>query len=91
MVGELDVAIADQRTTFEFLGEEILIRFRDYRSALAFARMPIPNSVPAGRLLAFGELRLKAQVGQRTPIDLFPHPNWLVRWLSPTIRGLPEA
>lgn len=91
MVGELDVAIAGHRATIVFLSEQILFRFVDYKTARAIVNRPLPSLRPLGKLLSFSEIELKAQVGNRKPIELFPQPNWIVRWLSPTIRQLVDT
>lgn len=88
MVGELNVAIADHKATIEFLSEQILFRFSDYKTARAIVIRPLPSLRPIGKLLSFSEIVLKAQVGKRKPIELFPQPSWIVRWLSPAIREM---
>ena len=88
MVGELDVAIAGHRATIEFLGEQILFRFPNYRSARAIATHPIPSDRALARLFVSNEIVLRAQVGQREPFELFPRPYWFVRWFSPAIRRM---
>ena len=87
MVGELDVAIAGHQATIEFLGEQILFRFPNYRSARAVGTCPLPSRALA-RLLLSNEIVLRAQIGHRAPFELFPRPNWFVRWFSPAIRRM---
>ncbi len=91
MVGELDVAIADHKATIEFLSEQILFRFPDYKTALAIVNRPLPSLRALGKLLSFSEIALKAQVGKRRSFELFPQPSWIVRWLSPAIREMVGA
>ena len=88
MVGELDVAIADQNATIEFLGDQILFHFQDYATARAVTNRPFPSLALVGKLLSIGELRLQAQIGKRKPIELFPQASWIVRLLSPAIREM---
>jgi hypothetical protein len=91
MVGELDVAIADQNATIEFLGDQILFHFQDYATARAVTTRPLPSLSLVGNLLSFGELRLRAQIGKRKPIELFPQASWIVRMLSPAIREMVKS
>jgi hypothetical protein len=88
MVGELDVAIADQKATIEFLGDHVLFRFADYKTARAVVGQPMPSLKPVGRLLSWSEIGLKAKIGNRKAIELYPSPSWIVRWLSPSIREM---
>lgn len=88
MVGELAVAIADQHATIEFLGDHILFRFDDYRTARAIVSQPLPSLGPIGRLMSWSDTGLKAQIGKRKPIELFPRPSWIVRWLSSAVREM---
>ncbi len=88
MVGELDVAIADQNATIKFLGDQIVFHFQDYATARALKNRPFPSLSLVGKLLSFGELRLLAQVGKRKPIELFPQASWIVKLLSPAIRKM---
>ena len=88
MVGELDVEIADQKATIEFLNDHVLFRFADYKTARAVVGRPLPSLVRIGRLLTWSEIGLKAQIGRRKPIELFPEPGWIVRWLSPAVREM---
>ncbi|MFT5299694.1 MAG: hypothetical protein ACI87E_002258 [Mariniblastus sp.] len=91
MVGELDVTIADQNATIEFLGNQILFRFQDYATAWSISNRPLPSPSIVGKLLSFGELKLRAQIGKRKPIDLFPQAGWIVRMLSPAIREMGKS
>lgn len=88
MVGELDLLIAGQRASIEFLNDHAVVCFPSYASAFRVTRSPLPDLGLVGRLLKFGEIGLKARVGQKEPIELFPKPNLVVRWLSPAIRTL---
>lgn len=88
MVGELDVAIAGQEATIHFLNDQVLLRFADYRSALAIVNQAMPNPKLVGKLLSFIEIGLRAQVGKRRPIELFPQPSLIVRWFSPAVREM---
>ena len=88
MVGELDVAIADQKATIEFLSDHVLFRFANYKTARAVVGQPMPSLGPIGKLLKWSEFGLKAQVGKRKPIELFPQPSWIVCWLSPAVREM---
>ncbi len=88
MVGELNIAIAGRHATIDFLGDQVLVRFTDYRTAIAFARQQIPKTKLFGRLLAWGEFRVKAQVGDGSPVEILPNPNLILQWLSPTLRNL---
>lgn len=91
MVGELDVAIADQKATVVFQNDQIVFCFSDFKTVRRFVNRPLPNLRPVGKLLAFTEIALKLQVGKRKPIALFPRPNWVVRWLSRAIREMNSA
>jgi hypothetical protein len=91
MVGELELAIADQTATIEFVSDHVLVRFADYKTARTMVSKPMPSLNLVGQLLGFSNIGLKAQVGSRKPIELFPQPSWLVRWLSPTIREMVYA
>ena len=91
MVGELDVAIAGQEATILFLKDHVVLRFADYRSALAIVNHAMPSPEPIGKLLSFSEIGLRAQVGIRQPIELFPQPSLIVRWLSPAVREMVHA
>ena len=91
MVGVLDVAIADQKAKIEFLENHILFRFADYSTARAIMSQPMPSLDLIGRLLAFSEIGLKAKVGKRKPVELFPKPSWVVRWLSPAVRDMIQS
>ncbi len=91
MVGELDVAIADQNATIEFLRDHVLFRFADYRTARAVLGQPMPSLEPIGKMLSWSKIGLKSQVGKRKPIELFPEPSWIVRWLSPAVREMVGA
>lgn len=88
MVGELNLAIADQNATVEFAGDEISLYFPDYKTAREMMRHPMPSLKLLGRLLSWSELRLKARVGERKPFELIPDPSWIVRLLSPAIREI---
>ncbi len=88
MVGELDVAIADQKATIEFLSDHALFRFADYKTARTVVGQPMPSLGPIAKLLQWSEIGLKAQIGKRKPIELFPQPSWMVRWLSPAVREM---
>jgi hypothetical protein len=88
MVGELDVSIADQPLTIEFLGDTILFKMKSLRSAAAVARIPSPDLKPLGKLLAFGQMKVAAKVGDRRPIELFPQPGWLVKIIAPRFRDM---
>ena len=91
MVGELDVAIAGHKATIEFLGEQILFRFPNYRSARAISIRPLPTYRPLAQLFLSNEIVVRAQVGQREPFELFPRPNRFVRWFSPAIRRMVDT
>ena len=88
MVGEIDVAIADQKATIEFLSDHVLFRFSDFRTARSIMSNPMPNLRQIGKLLSFGQIDLKAQIGSRKVIELYPRPNWVVKWFSPAIRSM---
>ena len=88
MVGEIEVVTADQHATIEFLSDHILFRFPDLKSARVITGQPMPNLKVAGKLLAFSEIVLEAQIGNRKPVELFPKPSWLVKTLSPAIRNM---
>ena len=91
MVGELDVAIADQEATILFLNDRVIFRFASYTSALGMVNHAVPNPTSIGKLLSFSEISLSAQVGKRRPIELFPNPSIIVRWLSPPVREMVQA
>jgi hypothetical protein len=88
MVGVLDVTIAGHKVKIEFLGDYILFQFADYSTARSIMNQPTPSLKPIGKLLSFSQIGLKARVGRRKPIELFPQPSWIVRWLSPSIREM---
>ena len=88
MVGEIEVATAGQHATIVFLSDYILFRFPSLKSARVITGQPLPNLAVAGKLLALSEIALKAQIGDRKPVELFPKPSWLVRILSPAIRSM---
>ncbi len=91
MVGELDVAIAGHQATIEFLSEQILFRFPNYRSARAISIRPLPSYRPLTQLLLSNEIVVRAQIGRREPFEIFPRPNWFVRWFSPAIRRMMDT
>ena len=91
MVGGMDLETAGQNLTVKFLGEEILLCFGDLKAAREIIGQPMPSLRLIGKLLSFSELRLKAKVGERKPIELFPEPSWVVRLLSPAIREMVQA
>ena len=91
MVGELHVAIADQEATILFLDDRVVLRFAGYKSALAIAKFALPSPARFGKLLSFSEIGLRAQVGKRRSIELFPSPSFIVRWLSRPVREMVQA
>lgn len=91
MAGELDVVLAGRRAKIEFLGDEIIFRVADYRTAMAFLQRPLPPSGIVGKILTHGQMELKARVGNRKPVRLFPDPGWILRLLSPSVRAMVEA
>lgn len=91
MVGELDVVIAGQKATIQFLNDHILLCISDYKTARKIIKTPMPDLSLAGRLLSFSETGLLTQIGRRKPFELFPQPSWIVRLLSPAVRGMFEA
>ncbi len=88
MAGEIDVAIVGHNGKLVFLGDHVVFRCTDYLSAVAFMRTPTPNLRPLGKLMAFSETGLKVHIGNRRPIEIFPNPNRIARWLSPKIREI---
>ena len=88
MVGELDVAIAGQKATVHFLNDHVLLSFSDYKTAREIMKTPMPDLTLAGRLLSFSEIGLRTRIGRRKPFELFPQPSWIVRLLSPAVRGI---
>ena len=88
MVGELEVAIADQHATVEFCSDEILVRFASFLEAVAAMRRPLPKTNFIGRLLRASELKLSVQIGNRKPFEVFPKSNRLFRWISPSLNGM---
>ncbi len=88
MAGELHVASAGQNATIEFHRDTILVRFPSYFAARKMVSNPIPHLDRFGKLLKFGEVSLRAQVGKRQPFELFPAPSWIVKLLSPSIRAM---
>ena len=66
MVGELDVAIADQKATVVFQNDQIVFCFSDFKTVRRFVNRPLPKLRPVGKLLAFTEIALKLQVENET-------------------------
>ena len=91
MVGELEVAIAGHSATFHFLNDHILLSIGNYTTARAILKTPMPDLSLAGKLLSFSEIALLSRVGKRKPFELFPQPSWIVRLLSPAVRGMFDA
>lgn len=91
MVGELDIAIADQSATILCLSDHVVLRVADYRSALTIVNHAMPGAGQIGKLLSFNEIGLSAQLGKWQPIELFPQPSLIVRWLIPAVRELVHA
>jgi hypothetical protein len=88
MAGEIVLAIAGRTAKLVFLGDHIVLSVGDYLTAVAFSRFPSPNLSRLGRLLAFSEIGLQVQVGNRKPVEIYPNPSRSARWLSPKIREL---
>ena len=88
MAGELELAVAGRTARLNFLSDHIVLQIADYRSAAALVRVPTPDLGPLGKLLNFSEMKVLAQVGKRKPIEIFPDPGRLARWLSPKVREL---
>jgi hypothetical protein len=88
MAGEIDVAIAGHVAKLMFFGDRIVLRFADYRSAVALMRIPTPDLKILGKLLAFSNIGLMAHVGNRKPREIFPNPSRITRWLSPKVRAI---
>ena len=88
MAGEIDVAIVGHDAKLVFLGDHIVLRVADYLTAVAIMRTTTPDLIPLGKLLAFSETGLKVHVGNRKPMEIFPNPSRIARWLSPKIREL---
>ena len=91
MVGELDVAIAGHKATVQFSNNRILMCISDYKTARRIMKTPMPDLSLAGRLLSFSQIELLTRIGSRNPFELFPQPSWIVRLLSPTVRGMSKA
>ena len=91
MVGEVNVAIAGQNATIQFLNDQIVLEISDYKTAWKIMKTPMPNLSLAARLLSFSEIGLMTRIGNRKPVELFPEPSWIVRLLSPSITGMLEA
>lgn len=91
MVGEIDVAIADQTATFLFRGNSILIQFANLGSAMASRNIAVAGPKLVAQLLSFSGVELKLRIGRLLPtVELFPRPNFLTRWLSPSVRQLAQ-
>ncbi len=88
MVGELDVAIADQTATISLTNEKIVFHISDFKTARALLKTRVPDWSLGGRLLRKLGAVVYVQIGQRKPVEIFPRPGWVVRLLSPAIRGL---
>lgn len=88
MAGELEIAVVGRTARLNFLSDHIVLQIADYRSAAAIIRVPTPDLGPLGKLLNFSEMKILAQVGKRKPIDIFPKPARIARWLSPKVREL---
>jgi len=88
MVGELNVATAGHQATIEFRQDTIVMRFPNFRAAVAIASQPMPVGKETARLLAFVDLTLKAQIGSQRAFELYPKPSWIVRMLSPKVRAM---
>ena len=91
MVGEVNVAIAGQNATIQFLNDQIVLEISDYKTAWKIMKTTMPNLSLAARLLSFSEIGLMTRIGSRRPVELFPKPSWIVRLLSPSITGMLEA
>lgn len=88
MVGELDVSVADQETKVLFMEDHIIFRFTNYRSAWSTVNQAVLCTGFIGKFLSFSKIGLMAQFGKRHPIELFPQPGWILRWLSPAVRKM---
>ena len=88
MAGELELAVAGRTARLNFLSDHIVLQIADYRSAAALVRVPTPDLGLLGKLLNFSEMKVLAQVGKRKPIEIFPDPGRIARWLSPKVREL---
>lgn len=83
--------LVGRKAKIEFHGDEIVFRVADYRTAMAFLQRPLALPDMVGKLLTHGQMELKARVGNRNPIRLFPDPGWILRLLSPSIRAMVDA
>lgn len=88
MAGELELAVVGRTARLNFLSDHIVLHIADYRSAAAIMRVPTPDLGPLGKLLNFSEMKILAQVGKRKPMEIFPNPGRIARWLSPKVREL---
>lgn len=88
MAGEIDVTIVGHVAKLMFQGDRIALCCADLRTALAILKVPTPNMKLLGKLLLFSEISLFAQVGKRKPLEIFPKPGRVARWLSPQIRDM---
>ena len=90
-VGSLDAACSGRKTSIEIGADRVLFKIADLKSVLFWREVPIPQPRLLIWMLNLAELKLYAQIGQRKPIELFPKPNWIVRWSSPAVRELLRA
>ena len=91
MIGELDLAQAGRNAQIQFNEDTVLIRFPDYRTAIGMVWAPMPSLDRLGVPMKFGSVVLKAQIGDRRPLELFPKPHWIVNLLSPSVRRMIAA
>ena len=83
--------LVGRKAKIEFHGDEIVFRVADYRTAMAFLQRPMPPLGMVGKILTHGQMELKARVGKRKPVRLFPDPGWILRLLSPSVRAMVDA
>jgi hypothetical protein len=91
MVGEINVAIADQDFKVKFLGKDILLCFPNYRSAGKLAASAGLGMSFSCKLLEISQGSLFAKIGSKA-FELWPKPSWLIRCFFPgfgkMVRGL---
>lgn len=92
MVGSVDAVSSGHSVKVDFLENQILLRFPDYRTASKLQKkMSLEKLAAASRALNLLNQRVLAKIGRRREIEIFPQPSWIVRILSPAIGRFADA